>query len=265
MRKLSTRQPAARVGVEELEQRCLLSGLATNFPSAPGAGLSGTAPAVSGGLPGMSIIAQSSTKFNASNFNSSSTKITNPLMPLTPGTTFLYTGVKDGQPQQDVIIVTNQTQKIFGVNTVVVHDTVYMNGKVVEKTTDFFAQDVLGNVWYFGESTREAGSGTAGSWMAGVNGAFPGIVMEAHPQIGDSYQQEFAPGVAQDMASVQSLNATFAVPFGTFNNCLQTQETSPLEPGFVEQKYYAAGVGFLGSVVTQGGSETLSLVSVFHH
>jgi hypothetical protein len=252
----------ARLKVEELEQRCLLSSVATGLPTTA-VGPSATTPLVSGGLPGMSVISSSTTTFNAANFSKSSTQITNPLLPLIPGTTFLYTGQKDGQPQTNVVTVTNQTANILGVNTVVVHDTVYVNGKLFEKTTDWYAQDTQGNVWYFGESTFEVGSGTSGSWKAGVNGALPGIVMLANPQVGNTYQQEFAAGVAQDMATVQSLNATFTVPFGTFTNALQTQESSPLEPGFTESKYYAPGVGFLGSVVTAGGNETLSLVAVF--
>jgi hypothetical protein len=128
------------------------------------------------------------------------------------------------------------------------------------------AQDTQGNVWYFGEITKEYENGKVtsreGSWLAGVRNALPGIVMEAQPQVGDSYFQENAPNVAQDMATVLDLHAKFTAPYGTFKNCLQTQESSPLEPGFVENKYYLPGVGFLGSVAVQGGDETLSLVSV---
>jgi len=72
---------------------------------------------------------------------------------------------------------------------------------------------------------------TEGSREAGANGAQPGIVMQADPQVGNRYQQEFATGVAEDMAQVLSRTATVAVPFGSFTNCLKTKEFSPLEPG----------------------------------
>ena len=58
-------------------------------------------------------------------------------------------------------------------------------------------QDDAGNVWYFGEDSKEFQDGsvsTEGSWQAGVNGAEPGILMEAHPQRGDKYYQEFSAG-----------------------------------------------------------------------
>jgi hypothetical protein len=98
------------------------------------------------------------------------------------------------------------------VTTTVIRDQAYVDGILAEDTLDWFAQDEDGNVWYFGEDTKELDAqgnviSTEGSWEAGVNGALPGIVMEAHPRVGDTYQEEFAQGVAEDMASVISLRA----------------------------------------------------------
>ncbi len=90
----------------------------------------------------------------------------------------------------------------------------------------------------------------------------PGIVMEAHPEVGDTYQQEFAPGVAEDMAAVLAVNKTVKVPFGTFRGCLETKEFTPLEPGAFEDKYYAAGIGFIRGVLMKGGKEELNLVKI---
>jgi hypothetical protein len=101
-----------------------------------------------------------------------------------------------------------------------------------------------------------------GTWEAGVNGAQPGIVMEANPQVGDAYRQEFSKGVAEDMAQVLSTNETITVPYGTFTNCLMTKEWSPLDKKVVEYKWYAPGVGFVKSTMVQGGSETSDLVKV---
>jgi hypothetical protein len=195
--------------------------------------------------------------------------ITNPFEPWDPGVVRIYQGTKGSQSVLDIVYVTHQTKDIVGVDTTVVRDTVYVNGQLEERAFDWFAQDKAGNVWYFGEDTKEFKNGvvvsTAGSWETGVKGARPGIVMQAHPDVGDTYQQEFAKGVAQDMATILSLQASTTVPFGSFNNCLLTKEFSPLEPGFVEHKFYAAGVGFIRSVSVQGKPhETLQLVAIFN-
>jgi hypothetical protein len=260
---MNMRFQTPRLSVEELEPRTLLSGLATHLNPSPGGWDSG--PALSGGLPGLSVIAMPSSSTSGI-FTDQSTNITNPLLPLIPGTVFNYAGEKDGQPMASVVTVTNETRKLMGVQTRAVTDFVYVNGALAETAIDYYAQDTQGNVWYFGEVTKEYLNGKVtsreGSWLAGVRNARPGIVMEAQPQVGDTYLQENAPNVAQDTATVLSLHAKFTAPYGTFNNLLKTQETSPLEPGFVENKYYLPGVGFLGSVAVQGGNETLSLVSV---
>ena len=213
--------------------------------------------------------AASGPSFDKDNFHHP-TNITNKFMPLRPGTTFVYKGTKDNLPTSDNFIVTHQTKKIIGVTTVVVLDQAFdENGKLVEDTFDWFAQDDAGNVWYFGEDTKELDPDTGkvisteGSWKAGVNGAMPGIIMEAHPKVGDKYQQEFAAPVAEDMAKVLSLHASVCVPFRCFHgNLLKTKEFSPLEPGVVENKYYAPGVGEIKSIIVKGGQEESHLVKI---
>ena len=80
-----------------------------------------------------------------------------------------------------------------------------------------------------------------------MDGAQPGIVMEAAPAIGDFYRQEFLLGEAEDLAEVSSLTETVTVPFppGTFENCLKTAESAPIAPDDVSPKFYFAGVGNL--------------------
>ena len=195
--------------------------------------------------------------------------IDNPYFPLAPGTTFTYRGETEGVPTRNVTIVTNDTKVILGVTTIVVHDQVYENGVLAEDTFDWYAQDKAGNVWYFGEDTKELDENgnvisTEGTWEAGVNGAEPGIVMEAHPKKVDKYQQEFAADVAEDMAQVIGFVDSFCVSYGCFNNVLVTKEWTPLEKGVVENKYYAKGVGFIYSEMVKGGDETLELVRVRH-
>jgi hypothetical protein len=121
-------------------------------------------------------------------------------------------------------------------------------------------------VWYFGEDTKEYENGevvsTSGSWEAGVDGALPGIIMKAVPQVGDSYRQEYYAGEAEDMAEVLSLSETAAVASGSYENLLKTKEWTPLEPGLLEHKYYAAGIGMVLEVVVEGGSGRIELVSI---
>jgi len=187
--------------------------------------------------------------------------IDNPYFPLTPGTTVI-TEKSDGSI--DTFEVTRQTKVIEGVTCVVVNDTTTLNGQVLESTLDYFAQDKDGNVWYFGESTKAFDSGHVskeGSWLAGVHGAQPGIIMEAAPHPNDSYSQEHAPGVAEDMATVVTLHASASVPYGSFHNVLQTSETTPLEPGALEEKFYVAGIGFVQGI-DQVTGETEQLVKI---
>ena len=122
------------------------------------------------------------------------TVIDNPYFPLPVGRQLLYTGVKDGQTQTDTVIVTNQTKVILGITATVVSDIATHDGTVLEKTFDYYAQDEQGTVWYLGEDTTaflaNGKTDTSGSFLAGVDGAQPGIIMEAEPQIPDAYRQE---------------------------------------------------------------------------
>jgi len=193
--------------------------------------------------------------------------IDNPFFPLPPGITFIYKGRKELSKQRDEFAVTDRTIVIDGVTCRVVHDRVFVNGVLEENTFDYFAQDRDGNVWYFGEDTEEFDKrgrvvSTAGTWRAGVDGAQPGVIMEAHPNVNDHYFQELAAPLAQDEAIVLSLHEIVAVPFGKFTNCLQTKEFTQLEPGNIEHKFYARGVGFILGVVVKGGKERLALVSI---
>jgi hypothetical protein len=194
-------------------------------------------------------------------------RIDNEFFPLTPGTTFTYQGESEGAPTRDVMTVARVTRDILGVNATIVHHLSYENGVLIEDTLDWFAQDKDGNVWYFGEDTKELDENgnvisTEGSWEAGVNGAEPGIVMLANPKKGSRYQQEFATGVAEDMAQVIGFEDSLCVSYGCFENVLATKEWSPLEKGVVEQKYYAKGVGFIFGNMVKGGNEQSELVQV---
>lgn len=196
------------------------------------------------------------------------TTIDNPYFPLPPGKTFIYEGDTSEGHEHEEFAVTRNTKMIRGVTCVEVHDTVHLDGDLTEDTLDWFAQDRDGNVWYFGENSKQLAGGLVlgveGSWIGGVDGAEPGIVMEAHPAMGDFYRQEYLLGVAEDNAEVISFTDSVMVPLSPdpFSNCLKTEETSPLEPDARENKYYAATVGNILTVdlVTGDRSELTRII-----
>jgi hypothetical protein len=195
-----------------------------------------------------------------------STSIDNSYYPLVPGTTYVYEGVRDHVSQRDVVTVTSKTKVIAGVTCVVVTDVADHNGTLLEKTEDWFAQDKEGNVWYFGEATAEYKNGkvstTEGSWQTGKDGAEPGIIMPAHPEITDAFRQEYLKGQAEDQAWIIDTTQSIKVPDGTFTNVIRTLEWSRLEPDVIDGKWYAPGIGIIKEVAQAGGQEVASLVSV---
>lgn len=195
-----------------------------------------------------------------------STGLTNPYLAFAPGKTFYYAGETDEGLETIVVEVTHQKKTILGVPTTVVHDRAYLDGELIEDTYDWIAEDKHGNVWYFGEDSREIEDGqvvsTEGSWEAGVDGALPGILMPAQPRIGMKYQQEFYEDVAEDMAQVLSLSETVHIGLGTFSGVLETMEWTPLEPGHREHKFYKPGLGLLLEQSHREGGQRIELVEV---
>lgn len=184
--------------------------------------------------------------------------IDNPYLPYPVGASWTYEGTEDGETETVKVTVTPERKEIMGISATVVRDTVTTgDGEVVEDTYDWFAQDRDGNVWYLGEDSTEFENGkavsTSGSWEAGVDGALPGIVMQAHPEVGQAYRQEYYVGEAEDLAEVDQLDATENVPFGDFDQLVVIKEWNPLEPDVVEEKYFAPGVGLVLEVKTEGG------------
>ena len=192
--------------------------------------------------------------------------IANPYFPLVRGYKWVYkTSVEGEITETNTDEVLTETKEIMGVECVIVHDVVYDGDntdpdKIKEDTYDYYAQDVDGNVWYFGEfslSFEEDLPSMEGSWLSGVDDAKPGIVMFANPLppgVGEGtvYRQEFALGDAEDWAKLESLDATASVPesspvpgfsCATGDNCRVTGEGTPLEPDVIEHKYYKPGIG----------------------
>lgn len=193
---------------------------------------------------------------------SNSTTINNPFFPLVPGTISTFNAedidpVTDERTFQTVVVeVLHETRIVDGVTARVVRDRVFQDGLVREDTFDWYAQDDNGNVWYLGEDVTDfeyddagnlIGTSHPGMWEAGVDGAQPGYIMPASPQLGDHYYQEFYDNVAVDEAQVTGRDLTFIVPHGAYNNvALRTRDASALEPDNYANKFYAPGVGPIG-------------------
>lgn len=201
--------------------------------------------------------------FNPNNFVR---QVTNPLFPLPLGRRLIYKGTEDGEPETVITDVTRDHKQILGVPVVVVLDRVFMSGELVEKTFDWYAQDKQGNVWYFGEDTKEFENGkvttTEGSFEAGQHGARAGIIMRAHPVLYQITPQEEAPGVAEDKARVIGLDVTLKLPFGTLRHCLKQAEFTDLEPDAVEFKEYCPGIGVAHGRDIRGGTANTALTAV---
>ena len=202
-------------------------------------------------------------KIDPKNFVS---KIDNRFFALVPGKKFIYEGKSEKGTERIEFYVTRKTKEVMGVTTTVIWDRVWLEGELIEDTKDWFAQDKVGNVWYFGEDSKEYEKGkvvsTKGSWEAGVNGAKPGIVMLANPKVGDTYRQEYYKGEAEDMGDVVALGEAVTVTYGSFKNCLKTRDWSKIDKSLNEYKYYSPEVGFLVLEESVDGKEKVELIGV---
>jgi hypothetical protein len=192
-------------------------------------------------------------------------QIDNPYWPMAPGSRWVYREEGENGDLKVVVTVTDRKKVVDGIGALVVHDVVTEDGEVIEDTFDWYAQDAQGNVWYLGEDTKEFENGkvvsTKGSWEAGVDGALAGIIVPADPEPGMKYRQEYYEGEAEDNGEVLSVEARAVVPYGSFDDALQTKDTTPLEPDLVEHKFYALGVGPVLAVAVSNGGGREELIS----
>ncbi|GAB7003338.1 hypothetical protein JCM18899A_08090 [Nocardioides sp. AN3] len=194
--------------------------------------------------------------------------VANPWFPLVPGTVTRLRGTDEGVHLRERVTVTHRTEVIQGVTTRVVLDVLRRaDGTLAERTSDTYAADDRGNVWYFGERTAtfdEHGrlDSREGSWRAGVGGARAGLIMPADPHATDAYRQELFRGHAEDQAWIVGFKPTERTPMRRFRHVLRTFEWTRLEPGVLSLKLYARGVGIVRERDMAGGSETFAVVSV---
>jgi hypothetical protein len=192
--------------------------------------------------------------------------IDNPYLPLTVGSRWVYEGDSAGEAERVEVTVTDETRVIEGITATVVRDRVWVDDVLAEDTYDWYAQDAAGNVWYLGEDSTEYDedgqpSSDGGSWEYGVDGALPGIAMPASPKAGAQYRQEYLPGTAEDMAHVLRVEPEHANDQGRYEDVVQIEEWTPLEPEVVEHKWYAPGVGQIAGRSVAGEQAESELVA----
>jgi hypothetical protein len=196
-------------------------------------------------------------------------RVTNPYFPLKPGTRWVYRGTKDGARTRDVVLATGQTMVIQGVTCRVVSDRLYENGRLEERTRDYYAQTKTGTVWYFGEDTAELDkhgkvTSTEGSFRFGRDGALAGVFMPAVPRVGFTAVQEQLRGQAEDHFRILSLEAADSVPLLSTTHAMLTKEWTPLEPGVLDHKFYVRDIGMIREASVKGPVEIGVLVAVQH-
>jgi hypothetical protein len=174
----------------------------------------------------------------------------NPFFILEPGYQFVFAGKEDGEEVGLTITVLDAVMSVDGVETRIVEERETSNGKLVEVSRNYFAISTRTNdVYYFGEDVDIYKAGKVvsheGAWRSGVGGAKFGLAIPGSPLLGARYYQEIAPGVAMDRAEVVSMTETMETTAGKFTRVLKTMETTPLEPGTKEAKYYARGIGLV--------------------
>lgn len=175
--------------------------------------------------------------------------VDNPFFPLPVGHRLVLEGSEQGQDVLVRITVLDETEVVAGVETRVVEEYEEIGGRPVEVSRNFFAQAADNTVCYFGEEVDmldASGNVTShqGAWRAGDDGAQPGIFMPAAPEVGQAYQQEIAPGVAEDQAQVTALGEATTVPAGSFDDTVTMVDLDPLGGGR-DTKVYARAVGLV--------------------
>lgn len=174
--------------------------------------------------------------------------VDNPLYPLPAGATWTYEAETPEGLEHIEIRVLPDPRTIQGVSAVAVQDTVTVDGEIAEDTTDWYAQDTAGNVWYLGEDTCEFEGGVCvrhtGTWEWGVAGALPGIIMRAAPAVdGQPYYQEYLEGEAEDAGEVIAVDVAVTIGAGSFTGCVTTHDTSTADLTLDERKTYCPGIG----------------------
>lgn len=179
----------------------------------------------------------------------------NPYWVLIPGYQLILEGEEDGESIRVEISVLWKTKNvripgIGRIRTRIIEEREWVDDELVEVSRNYFAINRRTNdVFYFGEDVDDYEDGEIvgheGAWLAGEDGAMPGIIMPGSFLLGARYYQEVAPGVAMDRGENVATGLTVDTPAGEFDGCVEVLETTPLEPGEESVKMYAPGIGLI--------------------
>lgn len=192
--------------------------------------------------------------------------VDNMWFPLVPGETQVHEGEEVDDEGETVEIrvestVLTETETIAGIEVTVVEAQEYEDGELVEVTLDYYAQHIDGTVYYMGEKVDEYEDGEVvgheGQWLAGEGSNQAGVFMPADPQVGDEFEQERAPGIAEDESKVVAVDESVTTEAGSFEGCIKTEDLDPLGD-VTESKYYCPGVGLVREEPEEGFLDLIS-------
>ena len=151
--------------------------------------------------------------------------ITNPYLPLASLKQDILEGTEDGKKTRVERTLMPNKRRTFTignqeVESLVMEDRGFVDGKLEEVALDYFAQDDDGNVYYLGEDVDEYTDGRVtshdGSWLFDRDTTIPCIVMPAQPEVGDQFKSENVSKEINESDEVISLTETATVPAGTY-------------------------------------------------
>jgi hypothetical protein len=179
-----------------------------------------------------------------------STELTNEWFSLTNVDRYELVGTDEGKAYRAEIVLTGDTRQIEwagGTTEVVVaRHRSYAEGELVEEAIDYYAQGDDGGIWYFGEDVDyyENGklTGHEGAWLAGQDGALPGLLLPGDPEVGQVWWSEDFPaaGIEERDESIQ-LDASVDTPDGPRDDGLLVRALQ--DDGVTEEKTYVTGIG----------------------
>jgi hypothetical protein len=181
-----------------------------------------------------------------------SATVDNPYFPLASLRRTAFEGTEQSDGETVSISAQNRVldreQRIAGVPVTTVEVKEYQDGELVEHTFDYYAQRSDGTVFYMGEDVTDYENGKVvgqeGEWRAGEGNAKAGVFMPAKPRVGLRFEQERAPGVAEDRSRIVEVGVRVKTRAGSFRDCIRTRDFAPLGKQ-VEFKYYCPSVGLV--------------------
>jgi hypothetical protein len=196
---------------------------------------------------------------------SDSTKVTNPLFPISDLHSAILSGRVDGKPFHTETTLLPYTRVIDWsegqrVETLVSQYVAYLDGRIEEVALDYYAQADDGSVWYFGEDVfnyDEDGviAHTEGTWLAGKEGP-AAMIMPADSKVGDVHRPENIPGLVFEEVEIKTVGTTVDGPLGPVDGAIVGRELH--DDGSFSDKTFAPGYGEFFSA-HEGDVEAIAL------